>query len=77
MTEKAGVVHPYLIICELCELCEQMCRLSIFSGKCLFFQENYEKETVRSISRQETLSRLSPTQQLSEAAKAANRTEIV
>ena len=34
-----GVVHPYLIICELCELCEQMCRLSIFSGKCLCFQE--------------------------------------
>ncbi|MCI7555291.1 MAG: hypothetical protein MST03_00600 [Bacteroidales bacterium] len=32
---------------------------------------------MRSISRQETLSRLSPTQQLSEAAKAANRTEIV
>ena len=29
------VAHPYLIICELCELCEQMCRLSIFSGKCL------------------------------------------
>ena len=39
MTEKAGVAHPYLIICELCELCEQMCRLSIFSGKCLYFQE--------------------------------------
>ena len=32
-------MHPYLIICELCELCEQMCRLSIFSGKCLYFQE--------------------------------------
>ena len=26
-------------MCELCELCEQMCRLSIFSGKCLYFQE--------------------------------------
>ena len=35
--KKAGVAHPYLIICELCELCEQMCRLSIFSGKCLCF----------------------------------------
>ena len=32
-------MHPYLIICEICELCEQMCRLSIFSGKCLYFQE--------------------------------------
>ena len=39
MAKKAGVAHPYLIICELCELCEQMCRLSIFSGKCLYFQE--------------------------------------
>ena len=39
MAEKAGVAYPYLIICELCELCEQMCRLSIFSGKCLYFQE--------------------------------------
>ena len=32
-------MHPYLIICELCELCEQQCRLSIFLEKCLFFQE--------------------------------------
>ena len=24
MAEKAGVAYPYLIICELCELCEQM-----------------------------------------------------
>ena len=39
MAKKAGVAHPYLIICELCELCEQMCRLSIFSGKWLYFQE--------------------------------------
>ena len=54
MAEKAGVAQLYLIICELCELCEQMpsvyffrkvsmffsksC-LSIFLGKCLFFQE--------------------------------------
>ena len=39
MEEKAGVAHPYLIICELCELCEQMPsvnflrKVSIFSGK--------------------------------------------
>ena len=33
MAKKAGVAYPYLIICELCELCEQKCRLSIFSGK--------------------------------------------
>ena len=39
MTEKAGVAHPYLIICELCELCEQMPsvyflrEVSMFSGK--------------------------------------------
>ena len=39
MAEKAGVAHPYLIICELCELCEQMPfvyvlrKVSMFSGK--------------------------------------------
>ena len=39
MAKKAGVAHPYLIICELCELCEQMPsvyflrKVSIFSGK--------------------------------------------
>ena len=43
--------------------------LSIFLGKCLYFQEKLRKEIVRSISRQETLSRI--------VANAANRTEIV
>ena len=39
MEEKAGVAHPYLIICELCELCEQMPsvyflrKVSMFLGK--------------------------------------------
>ena len=39
MAEKAGVAHPYWIICELCELCEQMPsvyflrKVSMFSGK--------------------------------------------
>ena len=43
----------------------------------MFFRKSCEKETVRTIGRQETLSKPSPTQQLSEAAKAANRTEII
>ena len=46
MAEKAGVAYPYLIICELCELCEQMCRLSIFSGKCLYFQDKTSGGTI-------------------------------
>ena len=39
MAEKAGVAYPYLIICELCELCEQMPsvyflrKVSMVSGK--------------------------------------------
>ena len=39
MAEKAGVAQHYLIICELCELCEQMPsvnflrKVSMFSGK--------------------------------------------
>ena len=47
MAEKAGVAYPYLIICELCELCEQMCRLSIFSGKCLYFQEKLRTQFLK------------------------------
>ena len=61
MEDKAGVAHPYLIICELCEQMSSVC----------------EQEKVRSISRQDTLSKPLPTQQLSRAAKAGNRTEIV
>ena len=77
MTEKAGVAHPYWIICELCELCEQMPSVYFFRKVSMFFRKSCEQETVRSISRQEALSRPSPMKQLSEAAKAANRTEIV
>ena len=43
----------------------------------MFFRKSGEQEKVRSISHQEALSRPSQTQQLSEAAKAANRTEII
>ena len=78
MTEKRrGSADNYLIICELCELCEQMQSVYFLRKVSMFFRKSCEKETVRSISRQETLSKPSPTQQLSDAAKAANRTEIV
>ena len=43
----------------------------------MFFRKSCEQEKVRSISHQEALSRPSQTQQLSEAAKAANQTEII
>ena len=59
MEEKAGVAH-YLIICELCELCEQMPSVYFLRKVSIFFRKSCEKETVRSISRQETLSRPSP-----------------
>ena len=80
MAKKSRGRHPYLIICELCELCEQMCRLSIFSGKCLYFQETLR---TRNSAKYKPLGCLieaianAAEQQLSEAAKAANRTEIV
>ena len=77
MTEKAGVAHPYLIICELCELCEQMPSVYFLRKVSMFFRKSCEQEKVRSISHQEALSRPSQTQQLSEAAKAANQTEII
>ena len=53
------------------------CRLSIFLGKCLCIQEKLRTRNSAKYSRQDALSKPSPTQQLSEAAKAANRTEIV
>ena len=77
MAEKAGVAHPYLIICELCELCEQMPSVYFLRKVSMFFSKSCEQETVRIISHQEALSKPSPTQQLSEAAKAGNRTEII
>ena len=63
---------PYSQICNVCNACNASLLLaasSIFLGKCLCIQEKLRKETVRSISRQETLSRI--------VANAANRTEII
>ena len=77
MEEKAEVAQHYLIICELCELCEQMPSVYFLRKVSMFFRKSCEQETVRSISRQDALSKPSPTQQQSEAAKAANRTEII
>ena len=43
----------------------------------MFFRKSCEQEKVRSISSQDALSKPSPMKQLSEAAKAGNRTEII
>ena len=77
MAEKSRGRYPYLIICELCELCEQMQSVYFLRKVSMLFRKSCEQEKVRSICHQEALSRPLPTQQLSEAANAANRTEIV
>ena len=72
---------PYSQMCNVCNVCNARlarCYVNFFRKVSIFFRNSCEKENVRSISLQEALSRPSPsTQQLSEAAKAANRTEIV
>ena len=57
MAEKAGVAQHYLIICELCELCEQMPSVYFLRKVSMFFRKSCEQEKVRSISHQEALSR--------------------
>ena len=57
MAEKAGVAYLYLIICELCELCEQMPSVYFLRKVSMFFSKSCEQEKVRTISRQEALSR--------------------
>ena len=40
MAEKAGLDDSYSRMCNVCNTCND---LSIYLGKCLFFQENYDK----------------------------------
>ena len=70
----------YSQMCNVCNACNARlarCYVNFFRKVSIFFRNSCEKENVRSISRQETLSKPSLTQKLSEAANVANRTEIV
>ena len=74
---------PYSQMCNVCNVCNaSQCSLLRFSDvnfrrKVSIFSGKVQKKNSAKYKPQETLSRLSPTQQLSEAAQAANRTEIV
>ena len=79
MDEKAGVAQHYLIICELCELCEQMPPVYLLRKVSTFFRKSCEQEIVRSLSRQMPYRghRFSRYSESSESGEAANRTEII
>ena len=50
MTEKVGVAHPYLIICELCELCEQMPSVNFYRKVSMLFRKSCERDSSRKIN---------------------------
>ena len=72
-------MHPYLIICELCELCEQMSCCQFFQESVYIFRKSCEQEIVRSLSRQMPYRghRFSRYSESSESGEAANRKEMI
>ena len=70
-------MHPYLIICELCELCEQMCRLSIFLRKVSIFSGKVAKRNSAKYKPPGNLIETIANAAVERGSQGGHRTEIV